>query len=197
MFGDTQADGTSLSVRATALGLGGIDASAFTGIDRLAMFGGGAFAFELQLFLGAEAQVRLALIDQAVRVLAIDFEAVGLAIGAEWAAEVRAFVPIQAQPSQIGDKLIFEAGFAAVDVSVFDAEHHGSTLVAHKKPIEERSAGIADMKVAGRGWSEADTDVLGHEEMVAGCSMRGRVARSSTTDGDSRSSDHFLPSAVL
>src|SRR5215472_11082151 len=110
--------------------------------------------------------------DQAVGMRAIDGEALGLAIRAEGAAHVRALVPVQPQPLQVGDELIFEADFAAVDVGVFDAEHHGSTLLAGEEPIEERGAGVADMKVASGGWSEADTDVLGHEEMLAGVLFR-------------------------
>src|SRR5215469_1505773 len=146
----------------------------------------GTFALELQLFLSAEAQVRLSLIQQAVGMLAINGEALGLAIGTEGAAHVRAFVPVETQPLQIGDQLIFEAGFAAVDVRVFDAEHHGPTLLAREKPIEESGAGVADVKVAGRGWSEADADGLGHEEMLAGVCRGGQDAFATGWEGGAR-----------
>jgi hypothetical protein len=83
-------------------------------------------------------------------VFAIDLKPVGLPIRPICAAHIGAFVPIEAEPFQIRDKLIFEAGFAAVHVRVFNAEDHGSTLLTGEKPIEKSRAGIANVQMAGR-----------------------------------------------
>ena len=54
--------------------------------------------------------------------LPVDFQTVGLAIGSVRPTDVGAFVPIQAEPLEIGNELIFKAGFATFDVSVFDPQ---------------------------------------------------------------------------
>jgi hypothetical protein len=100
-------------------------------------------------------------------VFAIDIKPLGLPIRSVFTASVGAFVPIEAEPFQIGDELIFEAGFAAVKVGVFDAEDHGSTLLPGEKPIEKSCAGIANVQMAGGRWSETYADgIFRHEKML-------------------------------
>ncbi len=53
-----------------------------------------------ELFRGAEAAVGGAVGQQNVAVLAIDFGAFGLAVGAVGATDVRAFVPGEAEPAE-------------------------------------------------------------------------------------------------
>jgi hypothetical protein len=43
--------------------------------------------------------------------------------------------------------LIFKAGFAAFDVSVFDAQHHSATLPPGKKPVKQCRARIAHVEL--------------------------------------------------
>ena len=50
----------------------------------------------------------------------------------------------------------FEAGFAALEVGVFDAQdHERAALLAREQPVEERGAGIADVQMPGRGRRKA------------------------------------------
>jgi hypothetical protein len=72
------------------------------------------FAIALQFFLRTEAQVSLAFGHQAIRVLAINRKPITLAIGRVLAADIRPFVPIDAHPLQVFEKLAFEAGLAAL-----------------------------------------------------------------------------------
>ena len=56
--------------------------------------------------------------------LAVDVQTVALAIGRMRAADVRAFVPVETQPLQVFEQLAFKARFAALQVSVLDAQDH-------------------------------------------------------------------------
>ena len=67
-----------------------------------------------------------------------------------FALEQRAYVPIDAQPSQtIEDHLrVFTTGSLAV--RVLDAQDEDPTLLACEQPVEERSACSADVQVPRR-----------------------------------------------
>jgi hypothetical protein len=54
--------------------------------------------------------------------------------------------------------LVFEAGFAAVYVSVLDAEHHRPALLPRKKPVEESGASITNVEMSGGRGSKADAN---------------------------------------
>ena len=149
VLGNPQPDGAGLSRRSPPLGFRRIDRAAFAGIDRLAMLGLGPFALLLQLCFGAETQIGFAFIHQALGVFPVDVQALGLAIGRIRPAHVRPFVPVQAQPLEVGDELIFEAGLAAFDVGVFDAQHHGAAFLPGEKPVEQRGTRVADVEMPG------------------------------------------------
>ncbi len=118
----------------------------------------GTLAFLLQLFLSTETQVGLALIDQTLGMFAVDIQTFGLAIGNIRAAQIWSFVPVETQPFEIGDELVFVAGFAAFDVRVLDAEHHGPAALPGKKPVEKGSARIANVQLAGGRRSKTNAD---------------------------------------
>ena len=68
------------------------------------------------------------------------------------AADVGPLVPIEAQPAQtLKDRL--DAGLGvALDISVVDAQHHDSLVMARVEPIEDKGARAAYMKkTGGRG----------------------------------------------
>ena len=135
------------------------------------MFCGGALAFFLQVFFGAKAKIGFVLVEQSFCVCAIDLEPVGLPVGTVVAAYVGAFVPIETEPFQVIDELIFKTRFAAIDISVFDAEHHGAALLAGEEPIEKSGAGVANVQMAGWRWSKTYANgSFSHETMLAnGC----------------------------
>ena len=101
--------------------------------------------------------------------LAVNLQTVGLAIGGVRSAQVGPFVPVKAQPFEVGDKLIFKAGFAAFDVGVFDAQHHSAALLPGEKPVEQRGTRIANVKMPGgrRGKTDADRRSWSHQKMLA------------------------------
>jgi hypothetical protein len=168
VLGNTESNGAWFAGNSAALRLCRINGAALAGINRLAVFGGGPFALVLKIFFGAKAKIGFVLVEQFFCVCAIDLEPVGLPIRAVGAAHVGAFVPVETEPFQVGDELIFKADFAAIDVGVFDAKYHSAALLAGEEPVEESGAGVADVKVPGGGWSETYTHGrLRHEMMLA------------------------------
>ncbi len=65
------------------------------------MLGHRGFALPLQFLLRAEAQIRFALLHQPLGMLAIDRQTIALAIRRIRAADVRALVPVDAEPLQV------------------------------------------------------------------------------------------------
>ena len=121
---------------------------------------------------------------------AIYIQPFGLAIRNIGAAQVWSLVPVETQPFEIGDQLVFIAGFAAFYVRVLDAEHHRPTALPGKKPIEEGSARIANMQLAGgrRSKTNADRGVGGHQKMLAD-HQSPRRGRSPTCPGGAKLRD--------
>jgi len=54
-------------------------------------------------------------------------------------------------------------------------------LLSSEEPVEEGGAGVADVEMAGRGWSETYADSLGHEKMLANGGLS--KFKSITTEG--------------
>src|SRR2546421_12505873 len=100
--------------------------------------------------------------DQPQRSSPVDIHAVGLPVGAVGATNVRAFIPIQAKPLQIVQKLGFVAGFAALQISIFYPQNKDPSLAPYKKPVEQRSTSIAYMDLSGRRGSEAGANFSCH-----------------------------------
>src|SRR5215471_8781576 len=120
------------------------------------MFRHRSLALALQLFLRAEAEVGLTFLHQALGVLTINVEAIALAIGRERTADIGTLVPVDAEPLEVCEKLIFVASFTALEVGVFDAQDHRALHLAGEKPVIECSAGVADVQLPGRRWRETD-----------------------------------------
>ena len=129
---NAQANRGLLSCSATAPRLGWVDATTCAGIERRAALGHGSFAVLLQLFLRAEAQVSFAFAEQALGMVAINFQPITLAIRGIGSAHVWAFVPIETKPLQVFEQLRLVAGFAALQVGVFDAQDHRPVLLARE-----------------------------------------------------------------
>src|SRR5690606_27979246 len=103
----------------------------------------------------AEALVCVALGQQAVGVFAVQVEPLALEVGAVRAADIRPFVPVQAQPAQrFGDRGDARLVVALL-VGILDAQDEGAVVLAGKKVGEERGARAADVQVTGRAGREA------------------------------------------
>ncbi len=149
VLGDAQADGRSLAAGTTALGFGGVEHTTLARVDRRKLRLQLLVAVALQFLLRAEAQIRRALADQALGVFAINVEAIALAIGRVRAADVGTFVPVDAHPLHVFQKLGLEAGLAALDIGIFNAEDHRASSLPGDQPVEERGTGVADVQMSG------------------------------------------------
>src|SRR5262249_35050905 len=105
-----------------------------------------------------EAEISFPFGEKFLGVLAIDVETIGLAIGHVGATDIGSFIPVDPQPLQIVNKLVFVTHLTALKVGVFHAQHHGASTLADKEPIEEGSARVANMQLASRGRRESGTD---------------------------------------
>ena len=71
------------------------------------------------------------------------------------------FVPLEAEPREVGEDGLLGPPGGALEVGVLDAEHEAAAVGAREEVVEERGAGAADVEVArGRG-READADGVG------------------------------------
>src|SRR5262249_37740841 len=140
------ADRACFSRAAFTLRFGGINRPALAGIDWLAVLRSSPLSLPLEFLLSTKAQIGFVLPDQSLSMFAINRQPVRLTIRAKCAADVWAFIPIEAEPLQVVNELAFEAGFAAIEVGVLDAQHHRPALLPCKQPIEERGPGVADME---------------------------------------------------
>ena len=78
---------------------------------------------------------------------AVQVEALGLKNGA--------FVPFDAEPFKPVENSLDEFGAVALDVGVFNSQHQRAAFVAGEKPIEQRCARTADVKISGGRGSES------------------------------------------
>ena len=74
--------------------------------------------------------------EQTLGMLAIELQAIALAIRGVWAAYVRAFIPLEPKPFQVVEQLRLVAGFAALKVGVFNAQDHRPVFLAREQPVE-------------------------------------------------------------
>src|ERR1700740_3326104 len=94
-----QAHGERFTSRRACVGIVLRNHTAFAGVNLWTMLGYCFLALGLKLFKGAKAAVGLALVQQAVRVLAINFQPFRLPIRRVRAADFRAFVPVKTEPA--------------------------------------------------------------------------------------------------
>src|SRR5208283_3651998 len=91
--------------------------------------------------------------------LAVKVKTVALAIRRIRPPDVGTFLPVDAEPFQVLEQLSLKALFAALDIRVFDAQHHDTALLPCEQPVEERGAGVADMQLPRRGRSETNANL--------------------------------------
>ena len=99
---------------------------------------------------GAPAVVGVAVLEQPLDVGPVGVEPLGLAVGRERAADVRALVPVQPEPAQGVEDLLLGVLAEARAVGVLDAQDELAALLAHEGEVEQRHVGRADVRVAGR-----------------------------------------------
>ena len=178
MLRNPQADGRRLATRAPPLRLRRIQRAALAGIDRRLLIRQLLPAIALQFLLRAEAQIRLALAQQPLRMLAINRQPVALAIRRIRAADIRPFVPIQPQPLQVLEQLRLEARLAALHVGVFDAQDH--TPPAWRANSQLNSA-VRALPTCSCPWAKAQTEPepakIAHTLMLTRAAEKGAISR--------------------
>ena len=92
---------------------------------------------------------------------AVDFGALGLAVGAEGASDVGAFVPGEADPLEGVEDHLLGGGDEAGAVGVLDAEDELAAALAGEEVVEQADVGGADVGVAGGRGGDADADGAG------------------------------------
>ena len=135
-----------------------LEVAAGAGVARRKLGGDLLLAYGFELFGGAEAAVGGAVGEQEVAVLAVDFGAFGLAVGAVGAADVGAFVPGEAEPAEGVEDHLLGGGDEAGAVGVFDAEDELAAALARVDVVDQADVGGADVGVAGGAGSDADAD---------------------------------------
>ncbi len=161
MRGDFEADGEGLAAVGAGLRLLGAEVAGAAGVFRGLLGGHLRLALGFELFRSFEGAVGVAAGEQLVGVLAIDFGAFGLAIGAARAADVGAFIPTEAEPAQgIEDHLLAGVDEAGA-VGVLDAQDELAAALGGEDVVEQADVGGADVRVAGGGRSDADADGSG------------------------------------
>ena len=109
-----------------------------------------------ELFRVFEGSVGCAVGEEEFGVLAVDFCALGLAVGTIGATDVGTFVPGEAEPAEGVEDRLLGGGDEAGAVSVFDAENEFAAALACEEVVDEADIGGAYVGVACRGWSDAD-----------------------------------------
>ncbi len=149
--GRREADHEGLAGREVLLHLGGRKIPAMAVITR------GLFAHPLLLphplqALGrAEAAVGVAVLDQVIRVLAIEAGALALGVGTVGATAVRPLVPGQAEPVQRVENTLGRVLDESLLVGVLDPQHEGAVLSlpphlpVGEEPVEERRPATSDV----------------------------------------------------
>ena len=93
-------------------------------------------------------------------------QALRLEVGAVRPADLRAFVPVEAEPAQALEDGVEGLGDEARLVGVLDAQHEAAAFVTGEEPVEESGAYVADVRDARRAGSEANAN--GHGSNIRG-----------------------------
>ena len=107
-------------------------------------------AIGVELLLGAEAGIGLALVPKLLGGLLVQVQALGLGVGAKIAAHLGTLVPVQAQPTHgAQDNLRVLVGRAG-GVGVVDAQDERAAVCTGESPVIDSGAGAADVQLARR-----------------------------------------------
>ena len=129
--------------------------AASAGIHRLVVAFVGSRGGERQVFAGAGAGVDGSGVAQFAPGVEVELAALALAVGAEGAADVGAFVPADAQPAKVFEHGVGEVGLGALGVEVLVAKSEYS--FAFECALVGRPEGrrVADVEQPGGGGGEA------------------------------------------
>ena len=122
-----------------------------------------------QLFRCAIAFERMAVGQQPVAMFGVDRAAFRLAIGSVRTADVRTFIPAQAQPAQRIQDHLFRLQRRACLIGILDAQQKFAAMLFGKAIIYQRNIGCADMGITGGGGRNARTNGHGKSAFNLNC----------------------------
>lgn len=103
-----------------------------------------------QFGFGAVAAIGFATVEQLLHGGFVEVEPLGLV--------ERAFVPVQAQPLEAGQDVVGVFRSRSLEVCIFDAQDELALMPPRKQPVEDGSAGRANVEVAGGARSNANAN---------------------------------------
>ena len=92
----------------------------------------------------------------------VQFRALTLQIRSEIAADVRTFVPVQAEPFKPPVNGGHRFLGVPLDIGVFDAQNEFAAVMARKQPVEQCGARTADVQISSRRGGKPNADVRSH-----------------------------------
>ncbi len=123
-------------------------------VPRGAPLGAGPLVALVELLLRAVAVVGPTGLEEPGSHVGVDVVPLGLAVRRERAAHLRPLVPVEPEPPHDLEQGLVGLDRVAGGVGVLDAEHEGAAVVPGERPVEERGAGEADVRRAGRRRAE-------------------------------------------
>jgi hypothetical protein len=84
-------------------------------------------------------------VTQALQIVLIDINALALCVGGIRATTVWSFIPVEAEPMQIGEHTLCSSRTYARAVEVLDAQHKASVIAPYEKPGKESCAQVAQV----------------------------------------------------
>ena len=98
-----------------------------------------------QILGSAEAVVCFAFVQQLLSIFFVDIKALGLIVRTIFAAGLRTFIPVDAQPFQAGKDLAYGILFQAFNIGILDTQNQLTAHFAGKQPVKQRSTRTTNM----------------------------------------------------
>src|SRR5712671_2141282 len=111
--------------------------------------GPGRLRLLLQFIFGTKTPIRASLCQQLARALSINRVAFRLAVGSAFTANIRTFIPVQAQPAKILINAFFIPPLRTFLIGVFNSHDERTARLTCKQPRKESRARISDVKQTG------------------------------------------------
>jgi len=142
----------------------------------------------VEQFLGAEAGIGPPVRQQPAHRRLVQPTPLALPVGSVGASHIGTLIGAQPQPGQVAKETGLMRPRRALEVGVFDAEHHGAAVMTGIEEVIESRTGAADMKRSGRTGSEAHTHAARPAAVRrrAGLPVGGRHGLSSVAAGPIR-----------
>ncbi|MNS72365.1 hypothetical protein D3C72_1057730 [compost metagenome] len=112
----------------------------------------------VQLFGGAEAREGMAHFDQLLAILLVNVAALALTVRTVRAADIRAFAPVDPEPAQGVENLLFGLAGRTQLVGVFDPQDELTAVLLGKAVVEQGDIGGTYVGIPGRRWRDASAD---------------------------------------